>query len=650
MLSRPSPSRQALLPALLLAFVASTPAAGLPAQSAGDPVNRLDHAAIERPSLRLPAPVRSEAAVRLLGPRLNEVAARYGGTGANLAAILRRDPDLLLDTKTRLVYSCRFNSDAENAQDKEPTSEVGAAPFPLDQSFELHSLPESKRVVYLDFNGHVTSGTEWNRGTGDIKSVPWSLDADRSSFNNTELIAIQNIWQGVAEDYASFDVDVTTQDPGVERLRRSGSTDELFGVRVVVSPTDYFNPGAGGVAYVGSFAWSSDTPCFAFTDGLDDDPKAINEASSHEVGHTLGLSHDGIVRGTGYYQGHGNWAPIMGVGYYRPVTQWSRGEYANANNHEDDLAIMPIYGASQRLDDVGNTAATATALVPGVDAAGVIGNRTDVDFFSFQFPGGPIAVHADPAPLSPDLNIKLSLFSADNQLIAEAAGGPLSQQLGETLAAGTYFLRIDGEGEGTPTSGYSDYASIGQYTLKVSLASTISGAVKDPSGAGVPGTQILLKNSAGNLVSRTTTNVAGAFNLTDLVAGRYALSALNASYVIAPGVVSVVVPPSRADVAFTATAIPIKIVSLKVRPSKVRGGRTARGTLNLSVPAGVGGVTVQLTCDKTEKATPPDTLIVPTGATTVDFDIATSKVRKRTAIKITAAAGNSTQTARLTLF
>jgi hypothetical protein len=42
---------------------------------------------------------------------------------------------------------------------------------------------------------------------------------------------------------------------------------------------------------------------------------------SHELGHTLGLLHDGLKPnpepgalypdGTGYYAGHGSWAPIM---------------------------------------------------------------------------------------------------------------------------------------------------------------------------------------------------------------------------------------------------------------------------------------------------------------------------------------------------
>ena len=30
----------------------------------------------------------------------------------------------------------------------------------------------------------------------------------------------------------------------------------------------------------------------------------------------------------------------MGVGYYKPISQWSLGEYTDANNHENDFAVM----------------------------------------------------------------------------------------------------------------------------------------------------------------------------------------------------------------------------------------------------------------------------------------------------------------------
>ena len=78
--------------------------------------------------------------------------------------------------------------------------------------------------------------------------------------------------------------------------------------------------------------------------------KIIAEAASHEIGHNLGLSHDGTST-QGYYGGQGAWAPIMGVGYSYSISQWSKGEYFDANNQEDDLQIIQNHGATLVPDD-----------------------------------------------------------------------------------------------------------------------------------------------------------------------------------------------------------------------------------------------------------------------------------------------------------
>eukprot|EP00808_Paulinella_micropora_P024020 g17995.t1 len=96
----------------------------------------------------------------------------------------------------------------------------------------------------------------------------------------------------------------------------------------------------GGVAYVdvfGSTSYASYySPALVFNKGTVGVPEAI----SHEFGHNLGLSHDGTSSSHG--AGELYWAPIMGVGYYGNILQRSKGEYLDANQLQDDLAIISV--------------------------------------------------------------------------------------------------------------------------------------------------------------------------------------------------------------------------------------------------------------------------------------------------------------------
>jgi PKD repeat protein len=427
---------------------------------------------------------RGQAAINHLGARLPAVAAQHNMAAARLIQLFQSDPYLAVDEADNLLFIDEFLPE-EGGTVPGGGTPAGAEAIDPAQTFFLHSLPGARKVIYLDFDGHTTTGTPWNNSYGaTIVSAPYDSDG-LAGFSTAELTNIQYIWQRVAEDFLPYGVDVTTQDPGAEQLRNTGGGDEYWGQRVVISPTNWYSVNAGGVAYIGAFSWSSDTPCFVFTAQLGSgNEKYTAEAATHEAGHTVGLYHDGANPNTGYYSGHSGWAPIMGVGYYQNLVQWSKGEYPNANNTEDDLTIMTGYGFTFRPDDHGNWAADATPLTitnkTSVSGGGIIEQPDDKDAFSFMTGAGTITLSVNGAARSPNLDIRAELHdSAGNLVVAADPSTSLSASISvPNASAGTYTLVIDGVGNGDLATGYSDYGSLGEYT--------ITGTIVDPGVAQPP--------------------------------------------------------------------------------------------------------------------------------------------------------------------
>ena len=474
-----------LLLTVIAAFIGLS-VAGMPASAAASSPNL--------PDLNLSGQAHGEAAIQALSSNLPAVAAAYGMTVDELTKHFRDDPSLNVDKHGKLFYTCDAPSAAELAGLSASAPEAAEAIAPLGSTFQLHSKPGSHRVIYLDFNGGVLTGTAWNVGYASSINCPaYDTDGNASSFSNTELTAIQYMWQRVAEDYSIYDVDVTTEEPSANLITRSSSTDDYYGTRALISPiSSAIGQSGGGVAYVGIFNRVDTTdylkPALIFPEHLGYLEKAIAEACTHEVGHNLGLSHDGVVGGATYYDGNGppltdtpptdtGWAPIMGVGYYRNLTQWSKGEYPNANNTEDDLAKMATYGLSYRPDDNGDTTATATVLPSGtqLSGGGIITTRTDVDVFRFSAASGPVTITCNPAERGPDADLMITLMNSAGTTLTTA--NP-SDYLYATIsnyqlpAAGTYYLKVDGVGKGNLTVGYSDYASIGAYSFTITTSGT----------------------------------------------------------------------------------------------------------------------------------------------------------------------------------
>ena len=428
------------------------------------------------------APRHGQDAIDELGDKIANVAAKNRRDEARLRRQLEEDLSLWVDPCGQLFFA------ETDELPVDPPQAAATLVFPREQTFTLHSRPGASRVIYIDFNGELISGTAWNtyyNGGQDLVAPAFDIDGAPSTYSDNELAIVQNVWLRVAEDFAPFDVDITTTDPGLAAIDRATSTDSAFGTRVLVTNDSviYNQCYCAGIAYVGAFDMPGShqyyQPAFAFQRGTGANAKVIGEVIAHEAGHTLGLSHDGTST-VAYYAGQGSWAPIMGTSYNRPISHWSKGEYTNANSTEDDLAVMQARGATLRADDVPSTRNSALAIQSGVPFRGFIGTAADADWFSASGTG-QIDIVANVGAISPNLDLRVEVYNDDGGLVAAAdpaastitgdSAAGLSVSLSANLPeSGTYYVKLDGVGYGDPAStGYSDYASVGAYTLTVTV-------------------------------------------------------------------------------------------------------------------------------------------------------------------------------------
>jgi subtilisin-like proprotein convertase family protein len=405
------------------------------------------------------------------------------------------------------------------------STQLNPEPVVSDDPFELHSNPGAAKVIYLDFDGHNIRDTPWNtNGFGNIINLPYDTNNNFAQFSDAEKQMIRSVWERVSEDFRPFNVDVTTQDPGVEALKNTGGSDDQWGQRIVIggasgdwytivnppdpasmAPPPLFvaNPNGNGQPsfYTQVSANSNDTPAFIFSKDLAAQPgpsspdKVLAEVVSHVAGLTLGLQDMGKrqlkdpgpppVFTTVAYLGHGTgatgWSSIMGTafkgliagtGIDKELTQWAKGEYQFADPIEDELAKITASqtGVSYRADDHTTPAALAPDTVMSTTNKlvfadkGIIEQSTDTDDFTIIVDGlgGILQLDISPFQTSPNLDILAKLTDSAGNVLGTS--NPV-----KSLAAGgqTKIPTLTDGGWQTATGVYTDtfFLQAGTYHL-----------------------------------------------------------------------------------------------------------------------------------------------------------------------------------------
>jgi hypothetical protein len=340
----------------------------------------------------------------------------------------------------------------------------------------LNSRPSAPAAIYMCFVGDPVQAM-----------VPYSTDSDPATFNAGEQADIYHIWQATALYYSMFDINVTTIQPGT-----NGSPNVPMGWLTLTSSIS----SGGATITIEGFP---DTSTNSYNGAWDTQYRYTGGA--HELGHDLGLNHQGTYDLLGnltatYSSGadalHG---AMMGGDYSQQLHKWLIG-HPNANQGnspmptvlQDDMAVIantiatkvPGYtGDGYSNDNSGSTFATAVPLTFSngkAQTTGVIDRLSDVNMYSFSTTGGRYSLsttrampdYEDIGNSGSQVDLKVTVYDSAGNIIAAQDGDPIAalstqtmvnnQFFNLTLGSGTYYVAV---------SSHGNYDDQGAYNLAV---------------------------------------------------------------------------------------------------------------------------------------------------------------------------------------
>jgi subtilisin-like proprotein convertase family protein len=444
----------------------------------------------------------------------------------------------------------------------------------------LNSLPGAPVSVILKVDGYTDNDPGWisfrDSGSGPIVTPAFDLDGDATTFNTEELRQIQEIWYRVAEDFAPFNVNVTTVAPT--------TLNDLEHVMVVIGGDGAWAPPAGGWGALDGFSTSGANTNYVFSE-LFFNPHQIASASSHESGHTLGLQHQSTYDANGtklleYNTGTANLAPLMGVGYSALRDTWWLGPNSTSSTTiQDDMSRLTgpqNQTLRYRTDDYGNSITLASPLTTtassNISVSGIIERNNDSDFFQFTTDDGPISFNLEGLNLrriysdnnltfGTNLDAVLRLYNSAGTVVAQSdPSTSLFANLTANVTAGAYYVEVTKTGQ---------YGAVGQYNL--------TGTINPLETFSLSVNQSSVVENAGNRAAVGTLTRSGFVNLASPIV--VSLTSSDVSELTVPATVTI--PAGSNSITFPINAVDDQL-SDGVQRATITGSSTVGGRLRTS--------------------------------------------------------------------
>ena len=412
---------------------------------------------------------------------------------------------------------------------------IHIGPYNNEDVTKLQSKPGCPYVFYLNHSA-VMNG-----------------DTPKNGRSKEEMF---RVWQCVSDQYSMFQLNVTT-DPAVYNAAKAADVLKTGNIKFV-DQDGRSNAclACFGTTQAGTLYRNPDNNNYGYGIGM---------TCAHEMGHQMGMSHDGgsAQSAPEYFEGLPavQWNAIMGNYWYganwnNQLFQWSKGEYNTATQKEDDLQIMNVNeNVPYVVDDNASgkkLKLSGAGVISAMDNWGQIEKNTDTDAFTFEIgeSGGTLNVRIDPLEYLRQLDVAAKIVDANGTAVQSnnLSVNRSAEFKNVSLKQGKYSLVIQGGAELTPQTGFSTYSSLGYYGIE----GTVTGAVitgvdnadfensiavfPNPTndllnisyGFNRPNTQVILMNITGQVVYHADQMVQ-RIDLSGLSQGVYFLKIISGS-------------------------------------------------------------------------------------------------------------------------